>query len=116
MSLEAGKLRDRINIQRRINEQDPVTGETRVTWTNEWESVPARIEDISQRDQIAAQAVQSEVSSRIVLRYFAGVTSQHRIVDMDGQVYAIEGPPIRDKDTRREFMTLSVSLGASDGQ
>jgi SPP1 family predicted phage head-tail adaptor len=116
MSLEAGSLRDRVNIQKRINVRDPVTGETRVVWKNEWEKVPARIEDISQRDQIAAQAMQSSVSARIIIRYLPGLTSQHRIVDLDGNVYTIEGPPIRDKDSRRESMTLSVSLGPSDGQ
>lgn len=116
MSLEAGKLRDRVNIQRRDNVRDSVTGATSVVWINQWEKIPAKIEDLSQRDLIAAQAMQSQVSARITIRYLPGLTSQHRIVDLDGNIYTIEGPPIRDKDSRRETMTLSVSLGPSDGQ
>lgn len=118
MSLEAGSLRDRVNIQKRVNDIDPVTGETRIIWQNETgrgERVPARIEDVSQRDQIAAQAMQSQVSARITLRYLPWLTSLHRIVDLDGHVYTIEGPPIRDKESRRESMVLSVSLGPSEG-
>lgn len=116
MSLEAGKLRSRVDIQQRVETQDPVTGAMVLTWEDEWTGIPAAIDDLSQRDMIAAQAMQSTVSSRITLRYFAGLTSQHRIIDHDGIIYTIEGPPIRDKDTRREFMTLSVSVGPSDGE
>lgn len=117
MSLSAGELRDRITVQRRVNAQDPVTGETRVTWIDQWTNIPANIDDMSARDRFASQAIQPEVTTRIVIRYLPGLTSEDRIVDaVGGDVYTIEGPPIRDKDSRREYMTLTVSLGVADGE
>jgi SPP1 family predicted phage head-tail adaptor len=116
MSLDAGRLRDRITIQGQVNTQDENTGATVVSWSPIWTNLPASIEDLNQRELIAAQSQQSEVTSRIVLRYFPGVTAQHRIVDHEGKAWSIEGPPIRDKDTRQEYMTLSVKAGANDGR
>lgn len=116
MSLDAGKLRDVLRIQQRGPVQDPETGAMVVMWSDQITNVPAYIEDLSQRDQIASQAMNSNVTARITIRYLPGLTSQHRLVDNEGTIYTLEGPPIRDKDTRREFMTLSVSVSIANGE
>jgi SPP1 family predicted phage head-tail adaptor len=112
--LSAGRLRHRVVIQRRIDSQDPVTGAVSSVWATVWDNVPAAIEDMSGRELLAAQAAQSEATSRVVLRFLDGITASHRIVHGD-EVYNIKSPPLRDKESRREYITLLVSRGLNDG-
>lgn len=111
--LDAGRLRHRVTIQARTLAQDPVTGETTLTWSSAWENIAAAIEPLSAGERIAAQAQHSSVTARIVLRPIAGLTAQHRILH-GGRVYNIEGV-IRDPDSGLEWVTLPVSEGANDG-
>lgn len=113
--MQAGKLRHRIQIQRKVTAQDPVTGEQ---LTNQWEDfarVWASVEDLSARDFVAAQAIQSEAKSRVVIRYREGITADMRIVLNSGVICAIVGPPLMDPDSRKEYLTLLVSSGVNDG-
>lgn len=111
--LDAGRLRHRVTFQARQNIQDPVTGETVIVWTDAWPNIAAAIEPLSARELIAAQAQQSEVSARIIIRPLPGLTAQHRVVH-SGRIYNIEGV-IPDPDSGQEWVTLPVSVGASDG-
>lgn len=111
--LEAGRLRHRVTIQARSNVQDPVSGATVVVWTDVWVNIAAAIEPLSAREQIAAQAQQSEVSARITIRPLPGLTAQHRVVH-NGRIYNVEGV-IPDPDSGLEWLTLPVSEGVSDG-
>ena len=112
--MRAGKLRHRITFQSPGTTQDPVTGEMIQGWANVWEKVPASIEPLSVKDFIAAQATQSQLSARIVIRYRSGVLPTMRILHR-GNVYNIEGPALADPDSGLEFLTLAVSAGVNDG-
>ncbi len=79
----------------------------------EWARVWAGIEPLSARDFIAAQAVQSEVTARIVIRYREGVTAAMRIKHA-GRLYTIHGV-LPDAKSGREYLTLPVSEGVNDG-
>lgn len=113
MSIAAGRLRHRITIERPDRQRDPLTGEWIAVWTPVWESVPAAIEPLSAREFIAAQAVQSEVTARIVIRYREGVTAAMRIVH-NGQIYNIHGV-LPDPDSGRSYLTLPCSEGVKNG-
>lgn len=113
MSLKAGRLRHRVDIQSRSNVQDPVTGEITTTWVNTWTAVPAAIEPLSAREFIAAQAVQSMVTARITLRYRAGLDASMRIVH-NGTIYNPAGF-LADPDSGLEYVTIPVSTGVNNG-
>ncbi|MPQ84490.1 phage head closure protein [Pseudomonas sp. MAFF 730085] len=112
--MQAGKLRHRIEIQHKITPRNPVTGDfldpAWVKFADAW----AAVEDLSARDMIASKAGQSEVTGRVVIRYRPGVLPTMRIVHR-GEIYSIEGPPLADRKSGLEYLTLLVSKGVKDG-
>lgn len=110
--MRAGKLRHKVTIQAPGLTQDPVTGEIRPEWTD-FASVFASIEPLSARDFIAAQANQSEITARIVIRYREGLLPTMRILHR-GKVYAIQGV-LPDAKSGLEYLTIPVSEGVKDG-
>ncbi len=83
-------------------------------WVPVWENVAASVEPLSARDLIAAQAGQSEVSGRMVIRYRAGVLPTMRILHR-GDVYNIQGQPMPDPVSGLEYLTILVAKGVNDG-
>lgn len=121
MTLAAGRLRHQVSLQRsdylRDTDgeviQDPNTGETTSEWT-EIALLWAAIEPSSAREFIASQAVQSEITGKIVIRYRADILPTDRFVH-NGKVYQIFGI-LPDKDSGLEYLTCPVGTGVSDGQ
>jgi len=107
-----GKLRHQIRIDQPALAQDANTGEMVPGWTKVAD-VMADIQPLSVRDMIAAKAVQSEVTARIVIRHRSDITAQMRVV-YRSQIYRIEGV-LPDPKSGLEYLTLAVSAGASDG-
>lgn len=112
MALSAGRLRHRIRIERPGYEQDSVTGEMVLSWELVAEKVPAAIEPLSAREFIAAQAVQSQVTTRIVIRR-REIDASMRIVHR-GKIYNIHGV-LADPKSGLEYLTLPCSEGVNDG-
>nr|WP_026001492.1 phage head closure protein [Pseudomonas donghuensis] len=112
--MQAGKLRHRIEIQHKVEQRDPVTGEFGEPTWELFAKVWAQVSPLSMRDLIAAKAQQSEATGRIVIRYRAGVLPTMRIV-YRGEVYSIEGIPLEDPNSGREYLTIAVSKGVKDG-
>ncbi len=110
MSLLAGRLRHRVAIQARASVQDEDTGEMVPGWKTiaGLESVPCAIEPLSARDFIAAQAGQSQVTARIVMRYRA-LAQTVRFVHGD-TIYTPAGM-LPDAKSGREYVTIPVSSG-----
>ena len=111
MSLAAGRLRHRIQLQSPQYVQDPDTGEQVLSWVSEG-FVWAAVEPLSVREFLAAQATQSQVSARIVMRYSSRVKATWRAL-FRGQVYNIAGA-LPDQWSGLEYLTLPVSTGAND--
>ncbi|HCF5688189.1 TPA: phage head closure protein [Pseudomonas aeruginosa] len=113
MSLSAGRLRHRVDIQSKVQTQDPQTGEIIETWVTTWPQVPAEIAPLSVREYIAAQAIQSNISARIVIRYREGMLPTMRILHK-GRIYNPAGwlpDPVRGN----EYLTAPCSEGVNDG-
>ncbi|MGX1087425.1 phage head closure protein [Pseudomonas sp. AP3_22 TE3818] len=113
--MQAGKLKHRVQIQHKVTAQDQQTGEQLTEQWVEFARVWASVEDLSARDFIAAQAGQSEAKSRVVIRYREGITPAMRVVLDDGTVCGIVGPPLADANSRKEYLTILVTSGVSDG-
>ena len=110
--LKAGNLRHSVTLQRKQQTQNPQTGALLTTWVTE-ATVWAAVEPLSAREFVAAQAVQSNVSVRITVRYRPGITAAMRILH-DGKVYGITGV-LADKDSGREYLTLPCEELPHDG-
>jgi SPP1 family predicted phage head-tail adaptor len=112
--MQAGKLRHRVTFQSPSITQDPVTGAAVEDWVTTWDAVPASVEPLSMKDMIASQAVQSELTARIVIRYRTGVLPTMRILHRS-MIYSIEGQPMPDAKSGLEYLTIGVSTGVNDG-
>lgn len=110
--LRAGRLRHRVSLQRLQETRDPETGAVISDWS-EVAKLWAEVAPLSAREFVASQAVQSEVSARITIRYRADITAKDRIVYRD-KIYNIEGV-LTDRDSGLEYITLPVSEGANNG-
>lgn len=110
--MQAGKLRHRITLQKSAKAQSPVTGEI----VNSWVDVAklwADVVDLSAREFVTAQAGQSEITSRITIRYREDVTSKDRIL-YRSQIYNIQGVLADDK-SGSEYLTLPCAKGVNNG-
>lgn len=126
MSLEAGRLRHRIRIEKldylRDSHgdviQDPNTGATVQEWT-EVATVWAAIEPLSAREFIQSAAVQSAATARIVIRQRDDIDASMRLVHKrlgrPDMIYNIHGI-LADKESGLEYQTLPVSTGVGDGR
>jgi SPP1 family predicted phage head-tail adaptor len=104
--IAAGKLRHRITIQQPAITQDAQTGEITEGWSTFAANLPAAIEPLSARDFIQSAAMQSEITTRITVRYLAGIKPAMRIVDAaTGSIYNIRGV-LSDKDSGRAYITM----------
>lgn len=110
MALSAGRLRHRIRIERPDYTQDPITGEMVLSWELVADKVPAAIEPLSAREFIAAQATQSAVTARIVIRR-RDIDATMRIIHR-GRIYNIHGV-LADPESGLEYLTLPCSEGVS---
>jgi SPP1 family predicted phage head-tail adaptor len=111
--MKLGRMRHLVEIQRRELIQDPVTGEMLGQAWVRFAKVYSSIEPLSTREFVEAQANQSEFTARIVIRYRPGVLDTMRVLHGDS-VYVIKGPPLADKVSGRECLTLMVAAGVSD--
>lgn len=112
--MKAGDLRHPIEIQHKVSVRDPGSGEFGEPFWQPFANTWAAVEPLSARDLIAAQAAQSEATARVVIRYRSGVLPMMRIVHR-GELYSIEGPPLEDAESGRDYLTILVSKGVKDG-
>jgi len=110
--MRAGRLKHRISLEKPVKKQDPDSGEI----VDSWQKVAdlwAEIAPASVREFVAAQATQSEVTGRIVIRYRPDITNKFRITHK-GRIYNIHGV-LSDPDTGLDYLTLPVSEGVKNG-
>ena len=112
MSIAAGKLRHRVDIEQLTITQDS-SGDAVRSWSALHSSVPASIEPLSARDFIAASSVQSQIVARITIRYRSGLNASMRL-NHNGTIYNISGI-LQDKDSGLEYLTMPVTAGVNDG-
>lgn len=114
------RLRHRVAVQEQVETQNSTTGAISIAWQNVTLSdgtilsaVPAEVLTGAGRETIEGDARQSEISARINLRWFPGLTQSMRIV-WDGNVYNISSIET-DITARREYR-LKCTSGLNDGQ
>lgn len=112
MTLQAGRLRHRLQIQEKRAGRDPDTGAVVSMWVTV--ATPrGSFEPLSARDFVAAAAAQTKLSARSVIRYRADVREKMRLRHA-GKAFLIQGA-LPDKESGREYLTLLLSEDLSDG-
>lgn len=113
MSIPAGRLRHRVQIEQLVTEQDS-DGASVETWADAVGCfVPAEIMPLSGRELIAAAAVQAKVSTRIRIRYRAGISPSMRVVHR-GILYGVEAV-VPDQTSGVRYLTLMCTDGVNQG-
>ena len=112
--LKSGELRHRVEIQARVDVQDPTTGTISHEWVTEHTNLPAKVAPLTVREFITAQAQQSGISGRITIRYLPGISAANYRVLHDGRFYYVTGV-LPDPESGREYLTLVVSEGQESG-
>lgn len=107
-NLAADTLRHWVELQRPVIAQDATTGEQLVTWS-QVARLWADIHPQSGHEFVAAGAEQSEVRTRIMMRYSMPVTADMRVVHA-GEYFAIFAV-LPDDDSGREHLTLMCGAG-----
>lgn len=115
--IDSGRLRHHIRFELLEYEldsngdtyQDPVTGEPRQIWTV-FAEVPASIEPLRTKQLIAAQAIQSEVTAIITIRFIDGLTVDMRIryIRGDGFSDILYTPLGFQVDTDSGFESITI--------
>lgn len=108
--LAAGRLRHRITLQSKGTPTRDAMGGEVITWTDV-ATVPAEVAALSGRALIAAQQAQSEVTTRITLRYRADIQPDWRILH-GTTVYSIHAVI---PDVTNAQLTLQCSRGLKNG-
>lgn len=109
----AGQYRHRVDIQDWTEVRDEETGGFTEAWVTVFSNVPARIADASGKEFVAAAAVQSEIISRITVRFRPGLKAKQRILH-NGDIYNAHAW-LRDQDSGRDYVFAPVSLGVNEG-
>jgi SPP1 family predicted phage head-tail adaptor len=100
--VRAGQLDQRVSVSRLEQGQDEI-GQPLTTWTPVF-STWAAVEPLVGREWLASGGAQSEVSTRIRLRYRPGVTSADRVTH-EGREYEIVSV-IDYKSAHRELVLM----------
>ena len=115
----AGQYRHRIDIQDWAEIRDPDTGGFTEAWVTVFEGVPARIAPASGKEFLAAQAIQSEIVARIVIRARPGLKAKQRILHkgQNGEVLATYNVHawLPDQESGRDYVSCPVSAGVNEG-
>lgn len=112
--LKAGDLRyHRIAIQNKVMTKDS-NGEDIISWVDAFDvRTPAKDVPLSVNQLIAANATQSRVKGRFIIRKMAGLNDSQRIIS-NGVAYDIEGW-FPDPESGQDYVTAPYFQGVSGG-
>lgn len=108
--MRAGRLRDRLSLQKRDEVRDDLGGITHdwVEVTKVW----AEVRGVSGRAFLSASAEQGEVTVEVLMRYRPGVEALMRFVHLppggNGEIYTIQAPL---PDAKRRELLCMCSTG-----
>ena len=112
--MQSGKLPHRITIEHFEETQNQETGYVSRTWS-EFTKVWGKLEALSTKDQLQAQAINSSMTARCKIRYSikaSQIDSTMRVL-FRGKYWKIDGDPISDNQSGLEWLTLNLAEGES---
>lgn len=110
MGIKAGQLRHRVTIEKYSSgESDDDGFELPAQWV-EFTKLWAKITPLSSKDLISAQAEQSEVTARMVVRYNTTINTTMRVI-WKGRLFAIASQGLDDNEDSYTYTTFNLSGG-----
>ena len=114
--MQSSELKHRITIEQETNlGQNQKTGRVEKKWVV-FAMLWANVSDLSTKDQLQARALSSTIQARAKIRYSktaSQINSTMRVL-FEGQYYVIDGNPMHDLDSRREYLTLNLATGKKE--
>jgi len=110
--VQAGDLRNNINIEHLVTGGSDGIGNVLNTWAVLYRSVPAQVIAFGGRETWVGDGAQSQTTHRILIRYLSPLTSQMRVT-LNGRVMDIVG--IVNDEQHRTTSTLDVKENFSPG-
>lgn len=110
MGIAAGDLRHRVTIQAYADGGRDEDGFPMPSTWSDYVQLWAKVTPLSSRDLIAAQAAQSEVVARMVIRHRTDITTDMRVI-YRGKIYAITSPGLDDNESGLVYTTYQLSGG-----
>lgn len=104
--MRPGKLRHWVEVQRPVTTLD-AAGQEILDWTS-YRRTRAEITPMAGRESWEANTVEGFTTVKIKMRYFPGLTSEHRILACaSGKIFSIRG--VLDWDLRgREYVVQAI--------
>lgn len=109
--MRAGRLRHRVTIQAKTIGVDSFGGPTE-TWSDVATGIPASVEPLSGRELANAQTVNAETTTKITMRYRAGVSTSDRIT-FEGKFYNLQS--VIDPEMKHRELIIMASEGMNEG-
>jgi SPP1 family predicted phage head-tail adaptor len=109
--MQAGKLRNLVDIEQRATTTDSFGGQTN-TWSAFASSIPVDIQPLSGQEAVRAASMSTGVTHRVILRYLAGVLPGMR-VNFGGRFFDIQ--VVLNDGERNRSLRLYAMEGLSDG-
>ena len=106
--LYAGKLRNKITIEREVSTNDGLGGTT-VQWVKAV-TLPAYIKPMTGSERFAAQRLEARTTHRIFIRYRADLTTTDRVV-FEGRKMQIRA--IIDVEERKRWIEIHAEEGVA---
>lgn len=113
MSLAAGKLRHRVQLQMQVQTQDSQTGEAIISWVDVGGKVWAFVRYASARDFRQSAADQSEAIGDLTIRYRSDIGPTWRALHK-GRPLNLKAP-LADDGSGNEYLTIPFTEGVSQG-
>lgn len=104
--MHAGRLRHRVHIELASKTADSA-GTLVETWAPVVMNVPAEIAPLRGQEFVLQHQNQATVTHKIVIRYFDGLTSKHRI-RWGTRVFNLAGPPINVGERNRTHELMAT--------
>ncbi len=111
-TVQAGRFRHRVTIQKKTVGQDSTGGITE-TWSKFADNIPAAIDVGGGGEAVASQQVAAKSNAEISIRWRPGVTTTMRVL-YNGEVFNIE-EVVPDSSTGRKVLTLVCVRREADG-
>lgn len=116
--MQAGKLRHKVTIERPVQGRSE-RGGPRDEWQPYLSDIWAEVLDLGPRERMAAQQVQSSITTKVRIRYRPGIDATMRVKWQHGggspssiEYFDIEGPPIGVEGRPNEIWLMCVKRDA----
>ena len=103
--MRIGNLRHRVTLQRNTADK-AAGGQVKPNWVDVAD-IWAQIKPLRGREAEYAKAIHDQTTHEVRLRYFVGLTAEHRFV-YEGRVFNILGPPLNTDERNEEHICMCV--------